>query len=191
MGFNFGSGSDSSQQSSRSVVQKDIKGLRKELGAFLSNALRGALSSPGGIYGGFANLLGGAEGAAGWQDIMGGNILNQDLLGNVRSQLLPTAQENIRELANTTQESLGSLGLRFSTDVANITGQGAADIMRGLETDTLNAALPIAQQRAQNIYQMGTDFLPQMLGYGMGFAPVGSFGTSSGSNTQFGASISG
>jgi hypothetical protein len=103
----------------------------------------------------------------------------------------------INQGQNQIRGKAGVSGLRFSTDLNNQIGRFAGDQLLGLQANSINAAAPIFQQRAQNaagIYDLISSLaqqdlgrqLPLLLQFATGFAPVGGSSSSSSSGWRGG-----
>jgi hypothetical protein len=194
-----GKSSSSSSSKPKSMVQKDIQPLRRDVG----NYFRGLLREQGA---GFGTTAMGPAGSAYTallskdpaDDYLGAKDAIMSALGEDAFQrslesaygaLLPTAQRNIQTMNQGVLQKNAGLGLRFSSDVMNQQRQGAGDILN----NALAQAAGLANQQTAQQLQGGLgimDFaqqagesqlarqLPLLLQYATQFAPVGTKGSS-------------
>lgn len=139
----------------------DIGSLRKNYRKFLQGQLGGGaenIFTPGGALGSiFQNLFG--PGGEGTPDYLGArsalqNVLGGDLSGaynTAYSQLLPSTLDAIRRGQAGLQESMGPMGLRFSTDLLGQQAGLAGQLLNSAQQNALGAAIPIFQGQQQGV----------------------------------------
>lgn len=183
----FGRGKNRSESYSRPTAPKDVKPLRGDISNLLRSSLSGGFGQPGGIYGSFGNALFGQDFAEHGRKVLSGDVLNPELMGTIRSSLTPGALKSIQTGSNALREAAGPAGLRFGTDLIGNQGRLASDVLTGLNTDVLNAALPVGLAQFNRYAEAPQDFLNLLFQYAT--SGLGQSTRATGSGSEYNASI--